>query len=64
MDTPKNKYEVVVGNIGCVCYGLNKKATLKVYAEYVAISKSGRGRAGNEPVAMFANGEITKEYQP
>lgn len=60
----KNNYEVVVGNIGTVCRELNKKATLKVYAEYVELSKNNRGRAGQQPVTMFANGEIVKEYQP
>ena len=64
MDTQKNNYEVIVGNIGTVCYGLNKKATLKMYTEYVALSKSGRGLAGNEPVTMFTNGELIKEYNP
>lgn len=60
----KNNYEVVVGNIGTVCRGLNKEATLKVYTEYVELSKNNRGRAGHQSVTMFANGEIVKEYQP
>lgn len=61
---PKHNYEVVVGNVGTVCHGLNKKATLKVYAEYVQLSKGGSGRAAGEVVTMFTDGEIELEYNP
>lgn len=57
-------YEVVVGNIGTVYSGTSKSDTAMTWIAYVDQSKSGKGRAGNEPVTMFCDGEIVKEYAP
>lgn len=57
-------YEVIVGNIGTVYSGTSKSDTTREWLTYVDQSKSGTGRAGNEPVTMFCDGEIVKEYVP
>jgi hypothetical protein len=58
------KYQVVVGNLGQVLdTGDREKATI-CYHDYLAISLSGQGRAGGEPVTMFEDGEIVREYTP
>jgi hypothetical protein len=57
---PKSKkttYQVVVGNVGTVYDGANKRKAEKEFAAYVAISKTGNGRAGGEDVSLF-------EYYP
>ena len=58
------KYEVIVGNVGTAHRGNNRREAEKHYREYVEISKFGTGRAGNEPVTLFAMGEIVKEFLP
>lgn len=58
-------YEVYVGNIGLVhkCYNLDE--AMKVYHEYVEMSKSGYGRAANEMVSLSDNhGDLLEEYLP
>jgi hypothetical protein len=60
----RSKYEVVVGNIGTVYSGTSKSDTAMTWMAYVDQSKSARGRAANEPVTMFCDGEIVKEYYP
>jgi hypothetical protein len=59
-------YEVIVGNIGTVHSGSNKKEALKHWKTYVAQSKSGVGRAGNESVTLMIDGEIDSkhDYEP
>jgi hypothetical protein len=60
-------YEVIVGNIGTVFASSNPKdasEALRIFREYVESSKSGVGRAGNEPVTLFYDGEIDDEYNP
>ena len=57
-------FQVVVGNVGQVYDGSNYMQARAAYAEYVKQSKSGRGRAGNEPVTLFHNGEIKAEHFP
>jgi hypothetical protein len=59
----KNTYTVVVGNIGTMDY-TSKKLALECFNTYVSLSKSGEGRAAYEPVTLFINGEIDKEYLP
>jgi len=58
----KNQYEVVVGNIGTVYSGWSTKDAARTFMEYRVQSKSGYGRASHEPVTLFYDGEIVKEY--
>jgi hypothetical protein len=60
----KPTYEVVVGNIGTVYSGASKSDSARKWLTYVDQSKSGVGRAGNEPVTMLCDGEIVKEHLP
>jgi hypothetical protein len=55
-------YEVVVGNIGTVHHGNDRRTAEHVFAEYVSQSKAGYGRASGEPVTLLGDGEILKEY--
>lgn len=55
-------YEVVVGNIGTVHHGNDRRTAERVFAEYVSQSKEGYGRASGEPVTLLGDGEILKEY--
>lgn len=55
-------YEVIVGNIGTVYSGNSKTEAERHYREYVSQSKTGRGRAGGESVALMCEGEILKEH--
>lgn len=55
-------YEVIVGNIGTVYTGRDAKIARETMQEYIRQSKSGVGRAGNEPVTLLLNGEIFDEY--
>ena len=59
----KNKYEVIVGNIGTMDY-TNGKLANECYETYVTLSKNGETRAGGEPVTLLKNGEIVKEHLP
>lgn len=59
-----DEYEVVVGNVGSVYKGNSKVKAHTDYIHYLDQSKSGRGRAGNQEVTMFKNGEPTQEYVP
>ena len=57
----KNDYVVNVGNIGNIpCDSLLEARMM--YNEYVEQSKSGMGRAGNEYVGLYKNGEPMLEY--
>lgn len=64
----KDTYQVVVGNVGTVYDGSNKEKALKDFNAYVAISKSGKGRAGGEDVCIIVidgttgNQDILKEH--
>jgi hypothetical protein len=60
---PSKSYEVYVGNVGMVYEGASLAVAKKTYSEYVAISKSGFGRAGGESVALMVDGEPIKDYQ-
>jgi len=57
-------YEVIVGNIGKVHEGDDKSTAQEAYDEYVRQSNTNYGRAANEPVTLFVDGEPKKEYQP
>ena len=58
------EYSVVVGNVGQVYRGKSKTAALKSFNDYVKISKSGRGRAGNESVDLYDDFDVIKSYYP
>ncbi len=62
--TERHDYEVICGNIGTVHTGTNRKAAEKCYNFYVADSKTGLGRSGNEPVYLMKDGEPCREYNP
>lgn len=55
-------FEVMVGNIGSVYYGFDKREAWKHYREYVAQSKSSVGRAAGESVTILSGGEIVREF--
>ncbi len=57
-------FQIIVGNIGTVYDGKDKAEAKKLFAEYVRKSKLGKGRAGNEDVVLFADGEPEEEYIP
>lgn len=57
-----NTWEVVVGNIGTVFSGTNGFDANRKFYTYVSQSKTGYGRASNEPVTLMKNGEPHKEY--
>lgn len=57
------KYTVVVSNIGTVYRGANKRTAEGVYSGYKAQSKAGTGRAGNESVTLFVDGEIYLHHE-
>jgi hypothetical protein len=56
-------HEVVVGNVGTVYSGTSSKEARLKYVEYVAQSKTGRGRAGCEPVTWLWRGDIYREHE-
>lgn len=57
-------YEVVCGNIGTVYHGRRKGEARAYYREYVALSKNEHGRAAQEQVTLFKDGEPEEEYLP
>lgn len=59
----KKYYEVIVGNIGKVHEGNSKAEALKIYNEYVKMSKDGYGRAAGEGVDLYNSGnDIIKSH--
>lgn len=58
----KDKYSVVVGNLGTVWSGRFRDCADKVFADYVAISNCEFGRASGEDVALFVDGDIEREH--
>jgi hypothetical protein len=57
-----NRYEVIVGNIGTVYDGSNKKEAVRTYNIYVRQSKANYGRASGEDVYLMLNGDIDREH--
>ena len=55
-------YEVLVGNIGMVWSGSNRRDAYLQYENYTRQSGSGYGRAGNETVTLWLDGEIIREF--
>lgn len=60
----KPVYEVLVGNVGTVVTTKSRREAEGVYRDYVAASRAGVGRAANEAVALFVDGEPVREYEP
>ena len=56
-------YEVVVGNLGTVYSGRDKKKAQIDFDEYVSMSKTGYGRVAGEPVTMFCDGEPCQNHE-
>lgn len=56
------EYEVIVGNVGSVYAGTSQREAHKRFTDYVLISKSGRGRAGDEDVTLLRDNEIIREH--
>jgi hypothetical protein len=56
------QYTVIVGNIGTVYFGADKKKANQIFDEYVGQSESGRGRASGETVTLFDCEEILREH--
>ena len=61
--TAKHIYEVLVGNIGTVVRTTNKREAEGIYRDYVEASKAGVGRAADEAVGLFCDGEPVREYE-
>ena len=55
-------YYVVVGNIGTVHTGKNKKDALKAFNEWSKLSKDGYGNAAGESVTLFDLDGIINEF--
>ena len=55
-------YQVIVGNVGTVYDGDNRKEAEDAYADYVDFSKALMGRVGGEAVTLFCDGEILLEH--
>lgn len=58
----KTTFEVIVGNVGTVYSGPNKREAVLRYNTYVDRSKTGRGRCGDEDVTLMQDGEIVMEH--
>jgi hypothetical protein len=56
------KYQLYVGNVGRVSEHSNKQEAIKEFGEWVAISRSGLGKAGHEDVTLYEYGEVIREY--
>jgi len=57
-----NEYQVIVGNVGTVYDGKNKRDAMRTYKAYVIRAILPNGRAAGASVYLMANGEIMKEF--
>lgn len=62
LDEQVRQYTVIVGNLGVVYEGPDRIMARENYDEYVEQSKSGRGRAANEPVTLMQDNLIVLEH--
>lgn len=53
---------VIVSNIGHVCTGAPYERAIKIFKEYVEMSKNNYGRVGHEDVILMDGEEIVKEF--
>jgi hypothetical protein len=56
-------YEVIVGNIGRVYQGSSPTIAYRTFDSYRDKSRNGEGRAAEEPVTLFADGDLRLEYE-
>ena len=59
-----SEWEVLVGNVGSVYVGDDEAEARRKFDVYVESSKSGVGRAGDEPVTLMCDGEPVIEHFP
>ncbi len=57
-----DRYEVIVGNIGTVYHGNNKKVAISIFREYQRQSDGDMGRASGENISLMEYGEVINEY--
>jgi hypothetical protein len=56
-------YEVIVGNVGSVYYGKNRRKAVKIHRSYVVRSQKHIGaRCYGEDVTLFTDAEIETEH--
>jgi hypothetical protein len=56
-------YQVIVGNVGSVYDGKNRRKALATYKCYVAMSQeNAAARCYGEDVTLLADGEIEKQH--
>jgi hypothetical protein len=56
-------YEVIVGNVGSVYHGKNRRKALKIHRFYVVSSQEHTGsRCYGEDVILLTDGEIETEH--
>ena len=60
-DNIMSKYQVIVGNVGIVYDGDDGAEAQENYNEYAKQSQEGYGRASNEQVTLFVDGEVALE---
>lgn len=58
----KHTYDVIVGNIGTVYSGHNRREAERTMRTYIEQSQSNVGRAGGEAVTLMQDSEVAKEY--
>ena len=58
----ENRWEVIVGNIGCVYEDYNTFWAYAYFNTCVGQSKRNEGRVAGENVTLLCNGEIMKEH--
>lgn len=58
------KYTVVVGNVGQVHESTSGTNAWQDFISYRALSATGMGKVGGEPVTLMGDGEIIKEHLP
>ncbi len=57
------QYQIIVGNVGIVYYGISHREALTTFEDYVDLSVRGIGRAAGEGVCMMRDGQITREHR-
>jgi hypothetical protein len=62
-NNPRNKWEVIVSNMGRVHEGTNGKQANVIYREYVRQSRADIGRASGESVTLICNDEPVLDYR-
>ena len=55
-------YWVIVGNVGTVHSGSDEAEARVIYEEYVCMSRSGFGRAGDASVVLLEGEEISSAW--